>query len=265
MSTTSWTLSKENLHPPGADKGRSGTSLRDTSTQRCLPDKNSGCSLTSDGEQLYRRPALTPLHGSQSSVTSKSSSWHSKQAFQQQQPAFEIFQDEEVTVNSPLHPQTHAFNSFTEDYSGSPASRPASSMMSTPQRFGQLGGSSFEREPNASYQINTHLAAEGSMLASDGENLYCSLPIEDDDENKENIFPYQLPTVSGVQHQRPLAGILVDSQTVPFIPLDIQEMVLDEDEREQNEEIFDRMVDHMAQLYQESQVTANSDRRRWSV
>ena len=109
------------------------------------------------------------------------------------------FKDEEVTVNSPLHPQTHAFNSFTEDYSGSPASRPASSMMSTPQRIGQLGGSSFEREPNASYQINTYLAAEGSMLASDGENLYCSLPIEDDDENKENIFPYQLPTVRCAQ------------------------------------------------------------------
>ena len=70
---------------------------------------------------------------------------------------------------------------------------------------------------------------------------------------------------SGEQHQRPLAGILVDSQTVPFIPLDIQEMVLDEDEREQNEDIFDRMVDDMAQLYQESQVNANSDRRRWSV
>ena len=72
-------------------------------------------------------------------------------------------------------------------------------MMSTPQRIGQLGGSSFEREPNASYQINTYLAAEGSMLASDGENLYCSLPIEDDDENKENIFPYQLPTVRCAQ------------------------------------------------------------------
>jgi len=263
MSTTSWTLSKENLHPPGAGKGRSGSSLRDTSTQKCLLDKNSDCSLTSDGEQLYRRPALTPLHGSQSSVTSKSSSWHTKQTFELQQPGFEIFQDEEVTIDSPPHPQTHASNSFTEEYSGSPASRPASSMLST--QFRQLESSFFEPQHHASNQVNTYFATEGSMLASDGENLCCSLLIEEDDENKENIFPYQLPAVSREQRQRPMAGILVDSHTVPFIPLDIQEMVLDEDEREQNEEIFDRMVDDMAQLYQESQFTTNRDRRRWSV
>ena len=112
---------------------------------------------------------------------------------------FYSYKDEEVSINSPLHPQTYASNSFTEDYSGSPASRPASSMMSTPEQFRPLGSSAFEHQHHASNQINTYLATEGSMLASDGENLYCSLPIEDDDENKENIFPYQLPAVRCAQ------------------------------------------------------------------
>jgi len=61
---------------------------------------------------------------------------------------------------------------------------------------------------------------------------------------------------------RQTAGVMAESQTIPFIPLDIQEMILDQDEHEQNDEILRQMM-----LEQGASHTAQDgdQMRRWSL
>lgn len=228
MSATDWSLSKENFHP-------SDSSLRDTSSHKSLQEKKSSSSVV-DSDR--RRPVLTSLHGSQPAIThgmltaartgnlSTASTTSSVR-----EPFFHIYQDGAYDESDDQQ------NSFLEDTPGRRHVVPGS-MTSTPE------------EPQ-------RLPPPPPFSDAGSYSYPCE---EDDDENKENVYPFSSPSR---HHPALTAGVLVESRTVPFVPLDVQEMVLDEDEWEQNQDIFLQLSEELSRLHTTSTVDDHS--RRWSV
>jgi len=241
--TNMWPLCQENLRPPGS-------SSRDTVSQKSLPGGKQSDSSVGEGES--RRSALTPLHGSQPSMGlglfSKSGNHKKSQTSSLssvKEPGFYIYQDEiedEDVENDQV-------------------------FMSPPPHGGNisLAGSSpgsAQRVPNASFFDRTHdferMALSDVSAATTG---YCSF-LDFEEENKENVSPMAMALQVASSGRRQMAGVLAESQTIPFIPLDIQEMILDQDEREQNDEILQEMM-----LEQGLSHTAQDgdQMRRWSL
>ena len=114
-------------------------------------------------------------------------------------------------------------------------------------------GSSMTSTPEEPQRLPPYNLDEGPSYSS-------PYPSFADDENKENVYPR-----SSAEQRLPLgAGVLLESRHVPFVPLDVQEMVLDQDEWEQNQEIFLRLSEELAQLHTTSSSTPDTS-RRWSV
>lgn len=126
-------------------------------------------------------------------------------------------------------------------------------------------GGSVQRVPSQNYH-RTHDFERMALSDISAMSGYSSFS-EYDQENKENVSPMNKEDmtlqVASSTGRREMAGVLTESQTIPFIPLDVQEMILDEDEREQNEEIFRQMLVEKGLGHA---LQDNSDQmRRWSV
>jgi len=231
MSSTDWSLSKENFYP-------SDSSLRNVSSsshKSSLVEKKSSSIVDNDRGP---RSALTSIHGSQPAVThgiltsrAAVSGAKTSSSSSVREPHFQIYQDNDDVSDYQ--------NSFLDE-TPSPSCRQ------------QVGGS-MTSTPEEPQRLPPYNLDEGASYSS-------PYPSFADDENKENVYPR-----SSAEQRLPLgAGVLLESRHVPFVPLDVQEMVLDQDEWEQNQEIFLRLSEELAQLHTTSSSTPDTS-RRWSV
>ena len=138
-----------------------------------------------------------------------------------------MWREESVREEAPPPPQNNPAFPIYSDENSAANPPPVINVVPTP--------ASVSKAPFAVFQDVQDTAAKRRRpklqpRAEDKEN---ELPVSD--SMKENEPP--APQVEQAQSTRATAGILQASTNVPFVPLEIQEAVLDEDERRQHESL----------------------------